>query len=40
MAGYGFRRLLVDQNRNPKFIRAVGEEKSMATDRVVLIPGS
>jgi len=38
-AGYGFRRLLVDQNRNPKFVVQVGEQKSIATDRVVLIPG-
>ena len=38
-AGYGFRRLLVDLNLNPKFVLSIGEEKSIATDRVVLIPG-
>jgi DNA invertase Pin-like site-specific DNA recombinase len=37
-AGYGFRRLLVDQNLNPKFVLSIGEEKSIATDRVVLMP--
>jgi len=38
-AGYGFRRLLVDQGRKPKSVLRRGEEKSIATDRVVLIPG-
>jgi len=38
-AGYGFRRLLVDQNGKPKFVLKRGEHKSIATDRVVLIPG-
>jgi DNA invertase Pin-like site-specific DNA recombinase len=39
MAGYGFRRLLVDQYSKPKFVLDLGEEKSIATDRVILIPG-
>jgi DNA invertase Pin-like site-specific DNA recombinase len=38
-AGYGLRRLLVDQGRKPKAVLRRGEEKSIATDRVVLIPG-
>jgi DNA invertase Pin-like site-specific DNA recombinase len=38
-AGYGFRRLLIDQNRTPKSVLQQGEEKSIATDRVVLTPG-
>jgi DNA invertase Pin-like site-specific DNA recombinase len=38
-AGYGLRRLLIDQNGKPKFVLKEGEEKSIATDRVVLIPG-
>lgn len=39
MAGYGLRRLLVDQNGNPKGELSFGEHKSIQTDRVVLIPG-
>lgn len=38
-AGYGLRRLLVDQERKPKSVLHRGEEKSIATDRVILIPG-
>jgi DNA invertase Pin-like site-specific DNA recombinase len=38
-AGYGLRRLLVDQNGKPKFVLRSGERKSIATDRVVLLPG-
>lgn len=38
-AGLGFRRLLVDQHGRPKSVLSRGEEKSIATDRVVLIPG-
>jgi DNA invertase Pin-like site-specific DNA recombinase len=38
-AGYGLRRLLVDQDRKPKSVLRRGEEKSIATDRVVLMPG-
>lgn len=39
-AGYGLRRLLVDQNGLPKCTLAKGERKSIATDRVLLMPGS
>jgi DNA invertase Pin-like site-specific DNA recombinase len=38
-AGYGFRRLLVDQNGVPKCTLAYREWKSRATDRVLLVPG-
>jgi DNA invertase Pin-like site-specific DNA recombinase len=37
--GYGFRRLLVSENRTPKQLLANGELKSIATDRVILVPG-
>jgi DNA invertase Pin-like site-specific DNA recombinase len=37
--GYGFRRLLVSENRTPKQVLAHGEMKSISTDRVILIPG-
>lgn len=37
--GYGFRRLLVSENRTPKQLLAHGEKKSIGTDRVVLVPG-
>ncbi len=37
--GFGFRRLLVTQNRTPKQLLAFGEMKSIATDRVILVPG-
>ena len=38
-AGYGLRRLLVDENRKPKSVLQRGQDKSIATDRVILIPG-
>ncbi|WP_352653886.1 recombinase family protein [Mesorhizobium sp. M0317] len=38
-AGYGLRRVLVDQNQNPKAELERGEQKSIATDRVILVPG-
>lgn len=38
-AGYGLRRVLVDQAGNPKGTLKVGEHKSLQTDRVVLMPG-
>lgn len=38
-AGYGLRRMLVDQAGNPKGILRMGEHKSIQTDRVVLVPG-
>jgi DNA invertase Pin-like site-specific DNA recombinase len=37
--GYGFRRLLVSENRIPKQLLAHGEMKSIGTDRVILVPG-
>ncbi|MGI0523995.1 recombinase family protein [Rhizobium giardinii] len=37
--GFGLRRQLVDQGGNPKGELSRGEQKSIATDRVVLIPG-
>lgn len=39
MAGYGFRRLLVDEHGNAKYVLKLGEQKSITTDRVKLIPG-
>jgi len=38
-AGYGYRRLLIDQVGKPQFVLKEGQEKSISTDRVVLIPG-
>ena len=38
-AGYGLRRMLVDQNRQQKAILKMGEHKSLQTDRVVLVAG-
>ncbi len=38
-AGFGLRRRLVDQAGNPKGELGRGEQKSLATDRVVLVPG-
>src|SRR5919206_1347868 len=35
-AGYGLRRVLIDQQRNPKSELARGEQKSLQTDRVIL----
>ncbi len=38
-AGYGLRRQLINERREPKGLLAPGEHKSIQTDRVVLIPG-
>lgn len=38
-AGYGLRRLLVDDKGNPKLVLRRGQRKSIFTDRVILIPG-
>src|ERR1051326_7864055 len=38
-AGYGLRRMLVDQNGQKKAILKMGEHKSLQTDRVVLVAG-
>ena len=39
LAGYGLRRMLIDQSGKKKGILKHGEYKSLQTDRVVLIPG-
>lgn len=38
-AGYGLRRMLIDEHRNPKGELSRGEQKSLQTDRVILVPG-
>ena len=38
-AGYGLRRMLIDEHGNPKAELARGEQKSLQTDRVILRPG-
>src|SRR6185436_17748920 len=38
-AGYGLRRMLIDQAGNPKGTLKLGEQKSLQTDRVVYVPG-
>ncbi|MEH3117238.1 MAG: recombinase family protein [Methylorubrum populi] len=38
-AGYGLRRQLVDEKGQPKTKLRAGEQKSLQTDRVVLVPG-
>lgn len=38
-AGFGLRRLLVDQHGEPKERLDRGQHKSIATDRVILVPG-
>ena len=38
-AGFGLRRLLVDQSGQPKSLLKRGEQKSLQTDRVILVPG-
>ncbi|MDH6665577.1 UNVERIFIED_ORG: DNA invertase Pin-like site-specific DNA recombinase [Methylorubrum zatmanii] len=39
MAGFGLRRLLVDEAGNPKGELGIGQRKSFQTDRVILVPG-
>ncbi len=39
MAGYGLRRMRIDQNDNPQGVLKFGEHKSLQTDRVILVPG-
>jgi hypothetical protein len=39
MPGYGLRRMLISADRCPKQKLAYGERKSIATDRVILVPG-
>jgi len=38
-AGYGLRRMLLDQSGQPKGLLGSGEHKSLQTDRVTLVPG-
>src|SRR6202166_1679418 len=38
-AGYGLRRMLVSAEGEPKLQLSYGERKSIATDRVILVPG-
>lgn len=38
-AGFGLRRMLIDQNGQQKSILKIGEQKSIQTDRVVLVRG-
>lgn len=38
-AGFGLRRMLIDQEGNPKNELSRGQQKSIATDRIILIPG-
>jgi hypothetical protein len=40
MAGYGLRRQLIDEYRQPTSQLAIGAHKSLQTDRVILVPGS
>jgi hypothetical protein len=39
MAGYGLRRMLINQSGAHKGLLARGEHKSLQTDRVILVPG-
>ena len=39
-AGYGLRRMLIDQNGTRKGALGRGEHKSIQTDRVILVPGA
>jgi DNA invertase Pin-like site-specific DNA recombinase len=39
-AGFGLRRVLLDQSGNPKSALQRGEHKSLQTDRVILVPGT
>jgi DNA invertase Pin-like site-specific DNA recombinase len=39
VAGYGLRRMLLSFDRTPKQLLACGERKSLASDRVILVPG-
>lgn len=38
-AGFGLRRMLIDENRNEKGLLEIGQHKSITTDRVILVPG-
>lgn len=38
-AGFGLRRMLIEQTGQPKGTLKIGEQKSLQTDRVILVPG-
>ena len=38
-AGYGLRRMMINESRQPKGLLSYGERKSLQTDRVILVPG-
>ncbi len=38
-APYGFRRLIVDRDGQPRMLLEPGQQKALSTDRVVLVPG-
>jgi DNA invertase Pin-like site-specific DNA recombinase len=38
-AGYGLRRMLLDERGRPKFELSKGQRKSLQTERVILVPG-
>jgi DNA invertase Pin-like site-specific DNA recombinase len=38
-AGFGMRRMLIDQSGEKKAVLKIGEQKSLQTDRVILVPG-
>ncbi len=38
-AGYGLRRMLINENGHHKGLLEIGEQKSITTDRVILVPG-
>lgn len=39
VAGFGLRRMLLDEEGNPKQKLAMGQRKSLLTERVILVPG-
>lgn len=39
VAGFGLRRMLLDESGNPKQELTIGQRKSLLTERVILIPG-
>ena len=38
-AGFGLRRMLIDEQGNHKGQLEIGEQKSITTDRIILVPG-
>jgi hypothetical protein len=39
LPGFGFRRMLIDEHGTPKCELSYGQQKSIHTDRVILVPG-